>query len=175
MSSIGKRITDVLTRLPGARAVSSREYEIQDARGKGTGTRVREQALDLNGDGVADVRAERFTDQRTGRFSDSFEVENSLMVQHERVIFRADSSGVVRSEYHADRLASGQYGRQVNLGDSDGDGRVDFKSISVPGQDYVEQDDTDHDGVLDRERTVGKDGKLIERKIALGDFFADED
>ena len=80
MSSIGKKIGDVLQGLDRARVVSEREYEIKDAKGRGTGVRVRDRALDLDGDGKVDVRVSRETEN--GRYTDTFEIENSLRFPH---------------------------------------------------------------------------------------------
>ncbi|MGC4118413.1 MAG: hypothetical protein QM765_28440 [Myxococcales bacterium] len=174
MSSIGKRINDVLPGLANAKVLKSREYEMKWDSGAPTGVKVREQELDLDGDGQTDVRAERRTDLKTGRFDDSFEVTNSTRVNHDKVLFHTDANGVVRAEYFNDRLPNGQIGRQVNLGDTNKDGKVDYKSVHLPDGQYFERDDSDGDGQIDRERSIDAQGKVSEKKLITDSFFEDE-
>ena len=175
MSAIGKRINDVLPGLSNAKVLNSREYEMKYDDGRGTGIKIREQELDLDGDGKADVRAERDTDMKTGRFADSFEVSNSNRVRHDKVIFHADANGIVRGQYFNDKLPNGQIGRQVNLGDGNGDGKVDHKTVRLADGTYFERDDSNHDGQIDRERSIDAQGKISEKAIITDSFFEDED
>lgn len=169
MSSIGKNISTVLPELSRAKVVSQHEYEMKSADlTRRTGQMVRVQELDLSGDGKADVRVERFTDVKTGRFSDSYTLENSNRVLHDKVIFHTDSAGIVRGEFHRDAT------RQVNLWDSNGDGKVDGKSVRTADGTLVQRDDSDGNGTIDRERTLSINGDFSQRSITTDPFFEDE-
>lgn len=171
MSSIGKNINTVFPELSRAKVVEQREYEVKWAHTDApTGTKVREQKLDLNGDGKADLTVERNTDVKTGRFYDSFSIENSQRVQHDKVVFYADQQGVVRSEFHRDDNTN----RQVNLWDANGDGKLDGKSIHFTDGSMVERDDSNGDGTIDRERSISKDGVFAQKSILTDPFFEDE-
>lgn len=171
MSSIGKNISAVIPELSRAKVLRQTEYEIKWARSnEGTGEMVRQQRLDLNGDGKADLVVERFTDMKTGRSSDSYTIENSNRVSHDKVVFNTDSAGVVRSEYHRDRTAN----RQVNLWDANGDGKLDGKSVRTADGTLVERDDSDRNGTIDRERTIAPDGTVTHKTILTDPFFEDE-
>ncbi len=169
MSSIGKNIRAVIPELARAKVVEQREYELKSSGGlQGTGYMIREQRLDLTGDGKADVVVERTTDVKTGRFSDSYTLQNSNRIRHDKVIFHADQSGIVRGEFHRDP------DRQVNLWDSNLDGKVDGKSVRTPDGTLVQRDDSDGNGTIDRERTLSPDGTFSQKSITTDPFFEDE-
>lgn len=169
MSSIGKNINAVFPELSRAKVVAERTYDVEWAgTRKSTGQQVHERKLDLDGDGKADVVAERFTDVKTGRFSDAYTFENTNRVNHDKVLFHTDSAGVVRHEFHRDA------NRQVNLWDSNGDGKLDGKSVRTPDGTLVQRDDSNDDGTIDRERTLSIDGAISQRSIVTDPFFEDE-
>ncbi len=136
---------------------------------------VRTQDLDIDGDGKADVRLERNIDIKTGLYSDTFELANSPLVKHDFVRLSTDRDGVVRHQYHRDVLPDGTYGRQVNLKDSNGDGKVESKAVRLADGTFTEIDDSDRDGTADREYTVDANGKSSVRSVVVDSFFLDED
>lgn len=169
MSSIGKRIDAVIPELSRAKVLKQSEYEIKNWHTQqGTGQQIRRQELDLTGDGKADLVVERQTDLKTGRYSDAYTLENSTRIAYDKAIFHTDESGVIRHEFH--RLGE----RQVNLWDGNRDGKLDGKSVSTGDGSLVERDDSNGDGVIDRERKLDRNGAYSERSIVTDPFFEDE-
>src|SRR5690242_5257008 len=101
MTFIGKKISEAIPELSRAKVISEQEYEIKNTDGTPSGERVRDQDLDLDGDGKTDVRTTRWYEEN-GRYTDEFEVENNINFKHDRVTFFADPAGSIRSEAHFD-------------------------------------------------------------------------
>ncbi len=165
MSSIGKHINTVFPQLSTAKLVAQFES-------KHFGAKSVTQALDLAGDSKADLMRTRTVNAQTGLFRDEFTVRNSLLVEHDMVIFRTDEQGIVRHEFHFDEAKPGKPSRQVNLGDTDGDGKIDSKSIHNQDGSSQHLSDSDFDGTIDLEIRFSKEGRS--QKSIPAPFFVDE-
>ena len=184
MSSIGKNINAVFPELSRARPLVVGESA--DGRPKTEivheskpGTKSISQALDLNGDNKADLFLDRTIDTTTGLFRDTFTVKNDLRVNHDMVIFHTDEQGIIRHETHFDDAKPGKPSRQVNLGDGNGDGKIDHKSVSDESGQVIWMD-SNRDGIIDLEIRHPKQQGLGPRlwggseKTIPAPFFVDE-
>ena len=192
MSFIGKKIGDVLPGIERAKVLLEREVEVKDPEGRGTGVRVRDRLLDVDGNGRGDVLVTRRTEK--GRFTDSFSLDNDAMTRdgtqlvlggssghapiernavsrHDRTTLEADEGGTVRMEHHWDYANGDQ--RNFSVADANRDGKIDHYSLQTSKGGLRELIDTDGDGRLDREITFTKD-EVEKKNVQLDPFFLDE-